>query len=276
MTWGRVDDRLHSHPKPIEAKLEAMGLWVLGLSYCCAFLTDGFISLERVKLLAGRRGDELAARLVTSGLWHTTKGGWQFHDWPDWQKTKAQVLGEREAAKHRMQGKRSSGVRSNEERTHTDVPGEERSGSGSGSDPEPYSQTIQLAPNVTVHTSSTLCERIWAELWEGKYKRKFVWSTNTGLKGDIRLLHDIWQRAMEVSEKTEPVFRHWVSSYLRARETWVAEKSHPIMGLGGRVNQYGLPGKPQPVRAKEPDSGPVATPAQMAELAAKVAGIGRR
>lgn len=34
MSWGRVDDKLHSHPKVLRAGLEAMGLWVICMSYC--------------------------------------------------------------------------------------------------------------------------------------------------------------------------------------------------------------------------------------------------
>lgn len=96
MTWFKVDDQLHSHPKPEEARLEAIGLWVLGGSYCAAYLTDGFISVDRVRRIAGSRGAELAKRLVKARLWDPADGGWQYHDWATYQPTKAEVLAERE------------------------------------------------------------------------------------------------------------------------------------------------------------------------------------
>src|SRR6185369_5458142 len=48
----------------------------------------------------------LAAELVSSGLWEKTEGGWLFHDWPDYQPTRAQVQADRartaeRQAKHR-------------------------------------------------------------------------------------------------------------------------------------------------------------------------------
>jgi hypothetical protein len=104
MTWGKVDDQLHSHPKPEEAKLEAMGLWVLGLSYCCAYLTDGFITPERVRRIAGNRGAVLAAKLVTARLWEVVEGGWQYHDWAHYQPTREDALAERE--RKRLAGKK--------------------------------------------------------------------------------------------------------------------------------------------------------------------------
>lgn len=81
MTWAKIDDRLHAHPKVAGAGLEAMGLWVLGLSHCSAYLTDGFISEQTLKQLAGKRGQSLAKLLVNSGLWDEETGGWRYHDY---------------------------------------------------------------------------------------------------------------------------------------------------------------------------------------------------
>lgn len=97
MTWGKIDDKLHSHPKAEDAGLEAMGLWAMALSYCAAYLTDGLVTAARVSRLAGERGEYLAGRLVDAGLWEARpEGGWQFHDWADYQPTKAGVEAERE------------------------------------------------------------------------------------------------------------------------------------------------------------------------------------
>ncbi len=120
MSWGKVDDKLHTHPKVDDAGIEAMGLWVLAMSYCADQLTDGFVSAERVRKLAGSRGASLSAKLVASGLWHAVpyEDGYQFHDWSKYQPTKAKVLGERESAVKRMNNRRSSSdVRANTDRT---------------------------------------------------------------------------------------------------------------------------------------------------------------
>lgn len=98
MTWGKVDDRLHRHRKARQAKLEAMGLWVLALSFCADNLTDGVILDDEVASLCdGRRAvaSKLADRLVTVGLWHRVDGGYLFHDWAQYQPTRASVQAER-------------------------------------------------------------------------------------------------------------------------------------------------------------------------------------
>lgn len=96
MSWAKVDDRLHAHPKVRRAGLEAMGLWVLALSHVAAYLTDGRIELEDVKHLAGSKGPALAARLVAAGLWEPDGEGWRVHDYLELNPSAAMVKAERE------------------------------------------------------------------------------------------------------------------------------------------------------------------------------------
>ena len=96
MTWGKLDDRLHSHPKARRAGLEAMGLWVMGLSFCNAYSTDGHIGRADVEAIAGRRPDALAARLVTAGLWEPTDDGWCYHDFHEYNPSAQEVAAERQ------------------------------------------------------------------------------------------------------------------------------------------------------------------------------------
>lgn len=97
MTWAKVDDTLHSHRKVRRAGLEAMGLWLLGLSHCAAHLTDGEIHEEDVEHLCGsaKLAERLAGKLVAAGFWVRTEAGWRYHDWGDYQPTRSHVLAER-------------------------------------------------------------------------------------------------------------------------------------------------------------------------------------
>ena len=92
MPWGKVDDKLHDHAKAHAAGKSAMGVWVMALSWSADNLTDGFIP-QRVLGRWGTTSD--ARKLVGSGLWDTAEKagekGWQFHDWADYQPTKADV-----------------------------------------------------------------------------------------------------------------------------------------------------------------------------------------
>jgi len=125
MSWGRIDDKLHAHPKPESAGLEAMGLWVLALSYSSDVLTDGFISTERAARLAGdlKSSKRLALKLIGVGLWHLAndpcpsghddcdryrrdEAGFRFHDWDLYQPTRGEVLAEKDRKKKNLEAYR--------------------------------------------------------------------------------------------------------------------------------------------------------------------------
>jgi hypothetical protein len=100
VTWFKVDDCLHAHKKAMRAGTEAMGLWVLAGSWAADQLTDGWVpqyAVPRWSPIA----DELAARLVSAGLWvegeHDGDKGWWFHEWEERQPTRVEVTARRKA-----------------------------------------------------------------------------------------------------------------------------------------------------------------------------------
>jgi hypothetical protein len=73
MTWAKLDDGLYDDPRTDAAGLHAMGLFAVALSYMGRYHTDGWITLERCRRLAGaQHGRRLALRLVAAGLWETS------------------------------------------------------------------------------------------------------------------------------------------------------------------------------------------------------------
>ena len=100
MTWFRMDDSIYDHPKMDDVSLAAAGLWALAGTYCARHLTDGVVSLRAIQRLGGDA--VLAAELVAAGLWRATSDGWIFHDWHDYQPSRADILAEREKAKQRQ------------------------------------------------------------------------------------------------------------------------------------------------------------------------------
>jgi len=100
MTWGKVDDKLWGSPKWLGTGPRARALWVSGLSWCMDQLTDGHVPAHVISVLGGTRRD--AGELVRIGLWEEADGGWQFHDWLDYQPSREQVLAERKAAAERQ------------------------------------------------------------------------------------------------------------------------------------------------------------------------------
>jgi hypothetical protein len=112
VTWFKVDDSFHSHPKVLAADAAALGLWVVAGAWCSANLTDGFVPdyvLQRLLPDSAR----LAEQLITCRLWKRTKGGYRFHDWLTYQPTKEEAT----AAKEK---KSSGGALGNHRRWHTE------------------------------------------------------------------------------------------------------------------------------------------------------------
>lgn len=110
MTWFKVDDSFHSHPKVLAADPAALGLWVIAGAWCSANLTDGFVpDYVLPRLLPD--STRLAEMLITCRLWKRTKGGYRFHDWSQYQPTKEEATAAKE-------NKSSGGALGNHRRWH--------------------------------------------------------------------------------------------------------------------------------------------------------------
>lgn len=95
MPWVKLDDSFHSHPKVVGAGTEAVGLYVLALTYSSHHLTDGHVPLAWVRQAAGAKARKLAGRLVEHGLWTENGTGWVIHDYHEYQPTREQVQARR-------------------------------------------------------------------------------------------------------------------------------------------------------------------------------------
>ena len=96
MGWFKVDDQLAFHAKVMMAGNSAMGLWVRAGSWSSAQLTNGFIPAHMANAMAADGKTmvshdlpsfaiDLPSELIASGLWQKVEGGFQFHDWTEFQ-----------------------------------------------------------------------------------------------------------------------------------------------------------------------------------------------
>src|SRR5437773_3375355 len=101
--WTRLDDRLPDHPKIRACDLSARWLFIKGLCYAGAFLTDGFLRSNEALALAGelKRPKAAIQQLVAAGLWQPVEGGYAVHDFLVYNPSRAKVLAEREATRRR-------------------------------------------------------------------------------------------------------------------------------------------------------------------------------
>lgn len=110
MPWGRLDDKANDNPKLRLLSDPAWRLWGCGLIYCQAHLTDGFIpdgmigefgvKAKNIKAVA----DELCRSLLPGKgpLWHKQDGGYQVHDYLDWNPPRERILAERAQSEERL------------------------------------------------------------------------------------------------------------------------------------------------------------------------------
>lgn len=87
MAWFKTDDKFAMHPKVIQAGNAAIGLWIRAGTWSADQSTDGHIPTEMITVLGGKTAD--ATKLVNAGLWERDDAGYQFHDWQDYQPTRA-------------------------------------------------------------------------------------------------------------------------------------------------------------------------------------------
>lgn len=76
MTWVKLDDQLHAHPKVMRVGLAGTGLFARALSYCGCYATDGVVppGWAHAQLAPEDHGN-LPEQLVAAGLWEPMPDG---------------------------------------------------------------------------------------------------------------------------------------------------------------------------------------------------------
>lgn len=100
MTWVRIDDHLHAHPKfrlAWEIDQASVGLELLALSHSAAYLTDGAVDERFVQpwFRSATRRRRAVDALLEAGLWLPNGAGWQIHDYLDYNESRDQVVARR-------------------------------------------------------------------------------------------------------------------------------------------------------------------------------------
>src|SRR5690606_24591325 len=95
------------HPKVLEVGPLAECLFVRGLTYASRYLTDGFVPASHLRRMGDLDAFEEAGKLVDAGLWYEAEGGFQIHDYLEYQPSSEKVKADREAARLRMEAARA-------------------------------------------------------------------------------------------------------------------------------------------------------------------------
>ncbi|MCE5247916.1 hypothetical protein LLG88_13465 [bacterium] len=111
--WAKIDDSAPDHFKFIQAgkrlgpdgRLLAFGFFVSGVCFSNRHLTDGYLPLDVVETWSKRAGT-LASALVSVGLWDRADGGFQIHDFHDYNPASDEVQARREKDRARKETER--------------------------------------------------------------------------------------------------------------------------------------------------------------------------
>lgn len=93
LRWVRLDVNFPTNQKILD--LTHAGHHRAGFVYVCGFAyaggqgTDGWIPASALPLIHGRKVD--AEHLVAAGLWIPRPGGWDIHDWCEYQPSSAET-----------------------------------------------------------------------------------------------------------------------------------------------------------------------------------------
>lgn len=95
MAWARIDDKFLDNPKVRKAGKEATYLYISALIYSSSQITEGFISDESLGLVAFKgfikNENSQAKKLVECDLWDRVEGGYQIHDYLEYNPTKEEI-----------------------------------------------------------------------------------------------------------------------------------------------------------------------------------------
>lgn len=131
MSWAKLADNFHSHPKTLRMGLDGAGLYGRGLSYAACHLTDGFLPDEWVNA----HPKNVVKKLIDVGAWEKTEGGFLIVDYLDYNPARSEVEKKRRATNARVTRYRDRGNAS-----------ETENGTRSNADPVP--DPYPLLPSI--------------------------------------------------------------------------------------------------------------------------------
>lgn len=96
MTWAKLDDSFHSHPKVRAAwnqSTTSIGLHMLAIAFAAAYETDGKVPTWFVEGVLPKARDRQSAidALLETGMWSENGAGYAIHDFLDYNPSKAKL-----------------------------------------------------------------------------------------------------------------------------------------------------------------------------------------
>lgn len=140
MVWFKVSDEFDVHHKVLAAGDSAIGLWVRCGAYASRLLTDGFVPMAVALMYAGGEASKID-HLVSAGLWEMVDGGFQMHDFTEYNPTRDDAYAER---RRKAENQKAYAERKRLERENRMITGE-----ADRSDDRPQADHVPTRPDPT-------------------------------------------------------------------------------------------------------------------------------
>lgn len=105
MSWAKLDDGFHAHPKVRRAWREprALGLHVLAMSYVAKYELDGRVPVEFIEdnIQDPEERDRVTTSLIEAALWRRDGEDYVIHDYLDYNPSRAESESKRKADRDR-------------------------------------------------------------------------------------------------------------------------------------------------------------------------------
>ena len=231
MSWAKFDDQFYDHPKIRSIDPLAAFLWVCSISYSARHLTDGFVPQTMPRALINLEEkphtktllDALVRQLLKVGLWHKAEGGYQVHDYLEYNPPKAKVLAGRARDRGRKQYSVPGGIQAESARN----PGAPSPSPSPSPIPDPVPKTKKKKAALSRSSQNgghPGFEEFW-KLWPqwrrvAKAKAKASWDRLKPSLEDVQATL-AWQ--VPVWEEKEPEFTPHPTTWLN-HERWQDER----------------------------------------------------
>ncbi len=256
MSWVKIDDRIFLHRK-FRCSDAARLMYFAGLAYAAQAESDGVIVTADLPVVAAyaRTVDAsgTAAELVRIGLWEMVEGGYQIHDYLEYQPSRAHIEAERKRKREWAASNSGASSASNgQSNSATVAASRSRSPSRSGS-PSPNQDTCPsaAAPGRARARRAEVSEafaRIWAiyPRRDAKAKAAVSWTRQArDYAGGEAALADAVTSALawqvphwQATDREYPAHVPYLASYLH-QQRWTDERT-------AAARPQARPGQPAP------------------------------
>lgn len=154
MAWFRLDDSWLTHPKHRAAGKDGRSLFVASGTHCAQQLTDGVIDKGSVAVIAALAEVKptVAKKLVEVGLWEEHDDHFVLHDFLEYNRSRDEVMADRDRWKRNKKRQRSSTVEST--RVSTEDTHEESTAESSLPRPDPTRGELKVVHPPPVCTTA--------------------------------------------------------------------------------------------------------------------------